>query len=60
MTTFIHSFRHLACEEDRNEIAILLVKHGVNIDIVNKEGNTALSLASRGLAARLATMLQIL
>ena len=28
--------RHLACEEDRGEVAIALVEHGASLDALNK------------------------
>lgn len=28
--------RHLACEEDRGEVAVSLVEHGANLDAMNK------------------------
>lgn len=42
--------RHLACEENRTEEAKLLVSHGARLDILNKEDQTPLSLAPKGLA----------
>lgn len=46
-------FRHLACEDNYGDVAKLLVEHGANMDILNKEEHTPISLASKGLAAAL-------
>lgn len=40
---------HLACEEDRQEEAKLLVFHGADLEITNKDKKTPLDLCSRAL-----------
>lgn len=40
---------HLACEEDEQEIAKLLVDNGGDLEIKNKEEKTALDLCSPAL-----------
>ena len=47
---------HLACEEDRQEVAKLLVANGADITLTNKEKKTPLDLASLGLARELREM----
>ncbi|XP_069125470.1 26S proteasome non-ATPase regulatory subunit 10-like [Argopecten irradians] len=42
-------FRHLACEEERTEVALLLVGHGAQIELLNKEEKSPLDLAKPGL-----------
>lgn len=37
--------RHLAYEEGRRDVAILLTKDGVDADIVNKKNLTAIQMA---------------
>lgn len=44
---------HLACEEDRTEVAIFLVTHGALTDVLNKEKLSPTQLASRPLARKL-------
>lgn len=44
---------HLACEEDRQEEAKLLVQNGASLEIQNREEKTPLDLCSRGLAKEL-------
>lgn len=41
---------HLACEEDRQEEARLLVSRGANLEIKNKEEKTPIDLCSPSLA----------
>lgn len=48
--------RHLSCEEDRGEVARLLVERGAQLDAVNKEKKTPLELASMALAKTLRSM----
>ncbi|CAH0561222.1 unnamed protein product [Brassicogethes aeneus] len=38
---------HLACEEDRQEEALLLIENGADVNITNKERQTPLNYASR-------------
>lgn len=45
--------RHLACEEERVEEAGLLVQHGANLSIKNREEKTPLDLAPPSLARQL-------
>lgn len=47
--SFLFSFSHLACDEERVEAAKLLVEHGASIYIENKEEKTPLQLAKGGL-----------
>lgn len=49
---------HLACEEDRQEEAKLLVGKGADISLTNKEKKTPLDLAGLGLARQLKEMQQ--
>ncbi|KAH0540617.1 26S proteasome non-ATPase regulatory subunit 10-like isoform X1 [Cotesia glomerata] len=44
---------HLACEEDRQQEAKLLVAHGASLEVENKERKTPLQLASGSLARQL-------
>ncbi|XP_057324417.1 26S proteasome non-ATPase regulatory subunit 10-like [Microplitis mediator] len=44
---------HLACEEDRQQEAKLLVTHGANFELANKERKTPLDLASDSLTRQL-------
>lgn len=44
---------HLACEEDRQEEAKLLVANGADTSTSNKEKRTPLDLAPLGLASQL-------
>ncbi|CAG9858180.1 unnamed protein product [Phyllotreta striolata] len=37
---------HYACEEDRQEVAVALVKNGADMEMKNKEGRTCLDLCS--------------
>lgn len=39
-------FRHLACEEDREAVACMLVKAGSNTEIKNAENKSPLDLCS--------------
>lgn len=41
---------HLACEEDREQTALLLVEHGADIETKNRDGQTPLDLCSPKLA----------
>lgn len=47
---------HLACEEDRQQEAKLLVTHGANFELTNKERKTPLDLASDSLSRQLTKM----
>lgn len=47
------SYRHLACEEDRADVAKFLVKNNARLDILNKEEQNPLSIAPKGLATTL-------
>lgn len=49
---------HLACEEDRQDIARLLVTHGAKIDEQNKERHTPLDLAQPSLVRQLKKILE--
>lgn len=44
---------HLACEEDRQEVARLLVANGYSMELQNKEEKTPLEMAKPGLAREL-------
>lgn len=49
--------RHLACEENHVEIALILLSYGVDASLINKEGNTALEMAPKSLATMLSKKL---
>lgn len=51
---------HLACEEDRQEEAILLVKGGAKLDVTNKERKTPLDLCNPHLYRLLCTQTNLL
>ncbi|KXJ20435.1 26S proteasome non-ATPase regulatory subunit 10 [Exaiptasia diaphana] len=44
---------HMACEEERSEIAVVLVEHGADLSIQNKAKQKAVDLAQKGLARQL-------
>ena len=44
---------HLACEEDRQDEAMLLVKEGANVELPNKQKKTALDFCSTILSRKL-------
>jgi len=46
-------YRHLSCEEDRVDTAVLLVQEGAKLDLKNKEEKTPLDLASPALVRQL-------
>lgn len=46
---FFHCFRHLACEEDREAVACILIKAGANTEIENKDKKTPLDLCTQKL-----------
>ena len=48
-----NSALHLACEEDRREEAKLLVSHGANIELSNKERKTPVDLSNPTLARQM-------
>merc|ERR1712025_201609 len=50
---FGNSALHLACEEERSEVAQLLISHGANREIKNKEEKTPLELCTPGFARSL-------
>ena len=47
---------HLACEEDRQDVAKLLITKGADVSVTNKEKKTPLDLASLGLIRQLKEM----
>ncbi|XP_054273689.1 26S proteasome non-ATPase regulatory subunit 10-like [Macrosteles quadrilineatus] len=49
---------HLSCEEDRGEVARLLIEKGARLDVENKEKKTPIDLASFDLARQLRTLVQ--
>ncbi|CAK1547186.1 unnamed protein product [Leptosia nina] len=48
---------YLACEEDREIVASMLIKAGAQVDIRNKEGNTALDISSPKLKKLILTLI---
>merc|ERR1711974_497672 len=44
---------HYACEEERNEVARLLISHGANREVANHEEKTPLEMCSPGFARAL-------
>lgn len=44
---------HMACEEDRAEIAVTLVENGATLSIENKMKMPPVELANKGLARQL-------
>ena len=42
-------FRHLACEENRSDICHLLIQHGADTTLLNKDKQTAIDLAPKPL-----------
>lgn len=51
-------FRHLACEEEREAVACMLVKAGASFSIKNKEEKTPLDLCSNKLKNMLHNLLE--
>lgn len=45
MASIFSFYRHLSCEENRSEVAQILVQNGAKIDILNKAQQTPLDLA---------------
>ena len=50
---------HLACEDEQNTCALLLVEHGASVEMKNKEGNTPLELCKPALKRQIKTKLGI-
>lgn len=44
-----NSALHLACEEDRQDVAKILVENGADLELKNKNRETPLDLCSRNL-----------
>jgi len=55
---FIQFISHLACDEERDEAAKLLVSHGASIYIENKEEKTPVQVAKGGLGTLLLRMVE--
>lgn len=53
-------YRHLACEEDRESTALLLVKAGADLDIQNKEKKSPLAMCSSKLKNELINLKNML
>lgn len=41
---------HLACEDDRDQVAVLLVENGADLEVKNRDNQTPLELCSPKLA----------
>ncbi|XP_068761690.1 26S proteasome non-ATPase regulatory subunit 10-like isoform X2 [Montipora capricornis] len=47
---------HMACQEERAEVAVILVGNGANLQVLNKEKLSPLEFANKGLARQLVQM----
>lgn len=53
---FDDCYRHLSCEEDRQDVARFLVEHGARLDTLNKSCKTPLDYANITLTRILSEM----